>query len=68
MPTVGAGRKSLEVILGIYESAKTGSELPLPRRGKSLKTHSKCWANFDKPDSAIQISDGAFFLAFARMQ
>jgi UDP-N-acetyl-2-amino-2-deoxyglucuronate dehydrogenase len=25
-----AGRKSLELILGIYESAKTGREIPLP--------------------------------------
>jgi UDP-N-acetyl-2-amino-2-deoxyglucuronate dehydrogenase len=25
-----AGRKSLELILGIYESAKTGREVPLP--------------------------------------
>ena len=25
-----AGRKSLELILGIYESAKTGCEVPLP--------------------------------------
>ena len=28
-----AGRKSLEVILGIYESAKIGSEVPIPLRG-----------------------------------
>jgi UDP-N-acetyl-2-amino-2-deoxyglucuronate dehydrogenase len=28
-----AGRKSLELILGIYESAKTGREVPLPLRG-----------------------------------
>jgi UDP-N-acetyl-2-amino-2-deoxyglucuronate dehydrogenase len=28
------GRKSLELILGIYESAKTGQEVPLPLRGK----------------------------------
>jgi UDP-N-acetyl-2-amino-2-deoxyglucuronate dehydrogenase len=27
-----AGRKSLELILGIYESAKTGSEVPIPLR------------------------------------
>ncbi len=27
------GRKSLELILGIYESAKTGREVPLPLRG-----------------------------------
>jgi hypothetical protein len=27
-----AGRKSLEVILGIYESAKTGCDVPLPLR------------------------------------
>lgn len=27
-----AGRKSLELILGIYESAKTGCEVPLPLR------------------------------------
>jgi UDP-N-acetyl-2-amino-2-deoxyglucuronate dehydrogenase len=27
-----AGRKSLELILGIYESAKTGREVPLPLR------------------------------------
>ena len=27
-----AGRKSLELILGIYESAKTGAEVPLPLR------------------------------------
>jgi UDP-N-acetyl-2-amino-2-deoxyglucuronate dehydrogenase len=27
-----AGRKSLELILGIYESAKTGREIPLPLR------------------------------------
>ncbi len=27
-----AGRKSLELILGIYESAKTGNEVPLPLR------------------------------------
>ncbi|MEP6832720.1 MAG: Gfo/Idh/MocA family oxidoreductase [Gemmatimonas sp.] len=27
-----AGRKSLEIILGIYESAKTGREVPLPLR------------------------------------
>jgi UDP-N-acetyl-2-amino-2-deoxyglucuronate dehydrogenase len=27
-----AGRKSLELILGIYESAKTGSDVPLPLR------------------------------------
>ena len=27
-----AGRKSLELILGIYESAKTGTEVPLPLR------------------------------------
>jgi len=26
------GRKSLELILGIYESAKTGREVPLPLR------------------------------------
>ncbi len=29
-----AGRKSLELILGIYESAKTGHEVPLPLRAK----------------------------------
>jgi len=29
-----AGRKSLELILGIYESAKTGSEVPLPLRAQ----------------------------------
>ena len=28
-----AGRKSLELIQGIYESAKTGREIPLPLRG-----------------------------------
>ena len=28
-----AGRKSLELILGIYESAKTGQDVPLPLRG-----------------------------------
>jgi UDP-N-acetyl-2-amino-2-deoxyglucuronate dehydrogenase len=28
-----AGRKSLELILGIYESARTGREIPLPLRG-----------------------------------
>ena len=27
-----AGRKSLELILGIYESARTGCEVPLPLR------------------------------------
>jgi UDP-N-acetyl-2-amino-2-deoxyglucuronate dehydrogenase len=27
-----AGRKSLELILGIYESAKTGREVPIPLR------------------------------------
>jgi UDP-N-acetyl-2-amino-2-deoxyglucuronate dehydrogenase len=27
-----AGRKSLELILGIYESAKTGRDVPLPLR------------------------------------
>ena len=30
--TAAAGRKSLELILGIYESAKTGREVPLPLR------------------------------------
>ena len=30
-----AGRKSLELILGIYESAKTGREIPLPLRVKT---------------------------------
>jgi UDP-N-acetyl-2-amino-2-deoxyglucuronate dehydrogenase len=25
-----AGRKSLELILGIYESAKTGRDVPIP--------------------------------------
>jgi UDP-N-acetyl-2-amino-2-deoxyglucuronate dehydrogenase len=29
-----SGRKSLELILGIYESAKTGAEVPLPLRAK----------------------------------
>lgn len=29
-----AGRKSLELILGIYESAKTGHEVPLPLRAR----------------------------------
>lgn len=29
-----SGRKSLELILGIYESAKTGSEVPLPLRAR----------------------------------
>ncbi|MGH7604406.1 MAG: Gfo/Idh/MocA family protein [Gemmatimonadaceae bacterium] len=29
-----AGRKSLELILGIYESAKTGRDVPLPLRAK----------------------------------
>ena len=29
-----AGRKSLELILGIYESAKTGREIPLPLRAQ----------------------------------
>lgn len=29
-----SGRKSLELILGIYESAKTGTEVPLPLRSK----------------------------------
>jgi UDP-N-acetyl-2-amino-2-deoxyglucuronate dehydrogenase len=29
-----AGRKSLELIQGIYESAKTGREVPLPLRGR----------------------------------
>jgi UDP-N-acetyl-2-amino-2-deoxyglucuronate dehydrogenase len=28
-----AGRKSLELILGLYESAKTGCEVPIPLRG-----------------------------------
>jgi UDP-N-acetyl-2-amino-2-deoxyglucuronate dehydrogenase len=28
-----SGRKSLELILGIYESARTGREIPLPLRG-----------------------------------
>jgi UDP-N-acetyl-2-amino-2-deoxyglucuronate dehydrogenase len=28
------GRKSLEIILGVYESAKTGREIPLPLRGR----------------------------------
>ena|SRR5436305_173891 len=28
-----AGRKSLELILGIYESARTGCEVPIPLRG-----------------------------------
>ena len=28
-----AGRKSLELILGIYESAKTGIAVPLPLKG-----------------------------------
>lgn len=28
-----AGRKSLELLLGIYESAKTGRDVPLPLRG-----------------------------------
>jgi len=28
-----AGRKSLELILGMYESAKTGCEVPIPLRG-----------------------------------
>jgi predicted dehydrogenase len=28
------GRKSLELILGIYESAKTGREVPLPIRNR----------------------------------
>ena len=27
-----AGRKSLELILGMYESAKTGREVPIPMR------------------------------------
>jgi len=27
-----AGRKSLELILGIYESARTGHEVPIPLR------------------------------------
>ena len=27
-----AGRKSLELILGIYESARTGCEVPIPLR------------------------------------
>ena len=27
-----AGRKSLELILGIYESAKTGRDVPIPLR------------------------------------
>ena len=31
-----AGRKSLELILGIYESAKTGREVPIPLRNRSL--------------------------------
>lgn len=30
-----AGRKSLELILGIYESAKTGREVPLPLRAQA---------------------------------
>ena len=30
-----AGRKSLELILGIYESAKTGREVPLPLRTRA---------------------------------
>jgi UDP-N-acetyl-2-amino-2-deoxyglucuronate dehydrogenase len=29
-----AGRKSLELILGIYESAKTGTEIPLPLKAQ----------------------------------
>ena len=29
-----SGRKSLELILGIYESAKTGREVPVPLRGR----------------------------------
>jgi UDP-N-acetyl-2-amino-2-deoxyglucuronate dehydrogenase len=28
------GRKSLEIILAVYESAKTGREIPLPMRAK----------------------------------
>jgi UDP-N-acetyl-2-amino-2-deoxyglucuronate dehydrogenase len=31
-----AGRKSLELILGIYESAKTGTEVPIPLRSNIL--------------------------------
>jgi UDP-N-acetyl-2-amino-2-deoxyglucuronate dehydrogenase len=27
-----AGRKSLELILGIYESARTGRDVPIPLR------------------------------------
>ena len=30
-----AGRKSLELILGIYESARTGKEVSLPLREQS---------------------------------
>jgi UDP-N-acetyl-2-amino-2-deoxyglucuronate dehydrogenase len=30
-----AGRKSLELILGIYESARTGHEVPLPLRTRA---------------------------------
>lgn len=33
-----AGRKSLELILGIYESAKTGREVSLPLRSETLTT------------------------------
>jgi UDP-N-acetyl-2-amino-2-deoxyglucuronate dehydrogenase len=29
-----SGRKSLEIVLGVYESAKTGREVPLPLRAK----------------------------------
>jgi UDP-N-acetyl-2-amino-2-deoxyglucuronate dehydrogenase len=29
-----AGRKSLEIILGIYESARTGATVPIPLRGR----------------------------------
>ena len=34
-----AGRKSLELILGIYESAKTGCEVPIPLKTRSTLTH-----------------------------
>jgi UDP-N-acetyl-2-amino-2-deoxyglucuronate dehydrogenase len=34
------GRKSLELILAIYESARTGGEVALPLRAFSHETHS----------------------------
>ena len=58
-PTAARGRKSLELILGIYESAKTGREVPIPLRATLTSQPLRRVDDRSHPASVASTDDGA---------